>query len=327
MSRRISGPTAFAQAALAYLRHFRALGLRYRYTEHTLTLLGRHLVTAGAVDLDAAEFERWRHSRAARHANTRRKSEQIVRRFCLYRQRHDAGVFVPDAAGFTRSRPHIRPVIVEPEHIARMLALADRLPPGNRSPLRAPVARVATVLLYTSGLRSGEVLRLRVEDLVEQGAVLQIRESKFHKSRLVPLSPSAQAEVRRYLMARAAVARRSGHRGPLLCLQRGSGLGPYSPTGLRQMIHRLLEAANIRDPEGRRPRVHDLRHSFAVQALMASYREHGDPQALLPKLALYLGHVSIASTLHYLRLVPTLAALASARLDAHFGSLILGDQP
>jgi integrase/recombinase XerD len=216
-------------------------------------------------------------------------------------------------------------VIVEPEQIVRVLAAADTLYSGGRYPLRAAVARIATVLLYTSGLRSGELLRLRVEDIEEDGSVLRIRDSKFHKSRLVPLSPSAQLELLRYVEQRAAVAVRSPDKGPLLCNRYGGKLSPYRPTGFYHMIRDLLSTAGVRDLEGRRPRVHDLRHSFAVQALIRSYREQGDPQALLPKLALYMGHVSIESTLHYLRLVPAVAALASARFDTHFGQHILGD--
>jgi integrase len=92
------------------------------------------------------------------------------------------------------------------------------------------------------------------------------------------------------------------------------------------MIRGLFEAAAVRDLEGRVPRIHDLRHSFAVQSLIRSYQTQGDPQALLPKLALYLGHVSIESTVHYLKLVPAVAGLASARFERSFGR-VLGDQP
>jgi integrase len=207
-----------------------------------------------------------------------------------------------------------------------MLAAADRLPPSNNSPLHAAIARVAIVLLYTSGLRSGEVRRLQVEDIEDAGAVLRIRESKFHKSRLVPLSDSAQAEVRYYLKKRATFAVTSPDRGPFLCNRSRRGIQPYSSPGFQSLIGRVFKAAAVRDREGRVPRIHDLRHSFAVQSLIRSYRTEGDPQALLPKLALYLGHVSIESTVHYLKLVPAVAGLASARFERAFGR-VLGDQP
>ena len=76
---------------------------------------------------------------------------------------------------------------------------------------------------------------------------------------------------------------------------------------MSQGIHRLFDAAGVCDAEGRRPRIHDLRHSFAVQALIRWYREGADVQSKLPHLAMYMGHVSIVSTAYYLRFVPALA--------------------
>jgi integrase len=309
-----------------YLRYNRALGLRYEGVEFILSQLGRYLAEKGAPDLDSELYENWRRSRESLHANSRRKAEQIVRRYCLYRTRSEPQFFVPSADTVTRRHPYARPVIVEPGQIARMLAAADRLPAKDNSPLHAAVGRIATVLLYTSGLRSGELLRLRVEDVEDAGSILRIVESKFHKSRLVPLSDSAQMEVRKYLKRRATFAPRPHDRGPFLCNWYGGDIRPYSCGGLWGLINHLFKAADIRDREGRTPRVHDLRHSFAVHSLIRSYRGESDPQAWLPKLAMYMGHVSIESTMHYLTLVPALAALAMARFAAGFGNKILGEQ-
>jgi integrase len=320
-------PSLFAQEVAAYLRHHRALGLQYRGVEHVLSRLGRHLTQNGAQDLDGVLYEDWRHSQAGLHSNSRRKAEQIVRKFCLYRRRSDPAFFVPSTDAFSRLRPYVRPVIVEPEQIVRMLAAADQLAPHKTSPLHPAVARIATILLYTTGLRSGEVRRLRVEDVEDNGSVLRIRESKFHKSRLVPLSESAQVEVQRYLRRRATFATGSPDQGPFLCNRSRGPIRPYSASGFEYLIRRLFKLTAVVDDEGRVPRVHDLRHSFAVQALSRTYLNQGDPQALLPKLALYLGHVSIESTIHYLKLVPAVARLASSRFEAAFGRQVLGEQP
>jgi integrase len=310
----------------AYLGYSRALGLRYEGVEHILRQLGRYLAQQGAPDLNGELYESWRRSRETLHSNSRRKEELIVRRFCLYRTRSQPQFFVPSADTVARRRPYTRPVIVEPEQIARMLAAADRLPARDSSPLHAAVGRIATVLLYTSGLRSGELLRLAVEDLEDASSVLRIVEAKFHKSRLVPLSETAQMQVRRYLKQRALFALDSPERGPFLCNRYGGSIRPYSASGLHRLIDRLFEAADVRDHEGRAPRVHDLRHSFAVQSLIRSYRSQGDPQSWLPKLAMYMGHVSIVSTMHYLTFVPALASLAMVRFKAGFGNKILGEQ-
>ena len=87
-------------------------------------------------------------------------------------------------------------------------------------------------------------------------------------------------------------------------------------------INRLFVLADIKDNEGRRPRVHDMRHSFAVQALIRWYRDGADVQSNLPRLAMFMGHVSIVSTAHYLHFVPTMRNLASERFEAAFGDVV-----
>jgi integrase len=91
---------------------------------------------------------------------------------------------------------------------------------------------------------------------------------------------------------------------------------------LGDAINRLFLAANVTDAEGRRPRVQDLRHSFAVQALMRWYRDGADVQSNLPRLAIYMGHVSIVSTAHYLHFLPAMRQLASERFEAAFGDVV-----
>jgi integrase len=159
-------------------------------------------------------------------------------------------------------------------------------------------------------------------DIEEGGIVLRIRESKFHKSRLVPLSPSASRELKDYLGKRHAFG--SEPSAPLLCTRFGGCLHPYSHPGLYGAMKRLFDAAGVQDEHGRRPRVHDLRHSFAVQALIRWYQNGADVQSCLPKLALYMGHVSIESSAYYLHWVPTLQRLASHRFEQRFGHLVAG---
>jgi len=248
------GPRAYAQAARNYLEHFRSLGARYRGVECILRRLGRYLSNQAACDLDSSHYEGWRESQVALHPNSRRKAEQIVHRFCRFRRPLDAGAFVPSPDGFTRPRPYVRPVIIEPDQVGRMLAVANTLRPGNNSPLHAEVARVATVLLYTAGLRCGELRRLQVEDF-QEGGVVRIRESKFHKSRLIALSKSAQREVEQYLRLRARFATNSPDHGPFLCNRSRGGICAYSDPGLSSLFSRLYRLAAVVDPEGRVPRI------------------------------------------------------------------------
>jgi len=311
---------------VAYLAHRRSLGRGCKQEEWVLRRLCRFLAARGAGDLDQQLFDDWRRTFGQLHPNSRHTYESVVHNFCRYRHRSEPDCFLPDPASFARPIPHALPNLIEPHQIARMLELASALQPTSGSPLRPAVMRLALVLLYTTGLRLGELLRLTLGDIDAQAGVLHIRESKFHKSRRVPLSPSARTELCRYLRIRRRYRVDARPSAPLLCNRR-DGWRPYSPNGLNQALHALFDAAGVRNSEGRCPRVHDVRHAFAIQALLRWYEQEGDVQANLPKLALYMGHVSIVSTAYYLRWMPAVVARASERFERSFGRLVQGGRP
>lgn len=314
--------TALDNFVTDYLERQRALGRSYRAEENVLVSLRNFVACTGQPDLDLASFERWCATHVSLNGNVRRNRQRIARNFCLYRQRTEPSCFVPDPNRFPRTYPYQAPVIVAPQDIARMLAATHRVRPAPDSPLRPHVLRLAIVLLYSAGLRRGELLRLQLGDVNANEGVLRIRESKFHKSRWVPLFADATVEVHEYLDRRVQPHRCSAPADPLLChgIRHSNG---YTGTGLSQGLHELIEAAQVRGWDGRRPRVHDFRHSFAVQCLLRWYRQGADVQSQLPKLAMYMGHVSIVSTAYYLRWVPELAQAASDCFEARFGHLLL----
>lgn len=319
-----TSPSKIEQKINDYIRHKRALGNVYRQESWLLQKLVDFLEDTGVNDLDLPAYEDWCKSHKERHPNSRRKWQQIVRNFCLYRKRSEPDCFVPQYETQTRPAPYITPVIVEPEQITKMLDVASKFPRSPRSPLRGPVLRIATILFYTSGLRLKELLHLTLGDLENDNSVLRIRETKFHKTRLVPLSPSACKELQEYLNIRNTVFPVYPE-APLLCNKTGEKLR-YSHPGMQVAMKNLFNLAGIHDYQGRTPRLHDLRHSFAIQALIRWYKNGEDVQTNLPKLALYMGHVSIESTVYYLRWVPTLRALASNRFEEHFGHIIEGGE-
>lgn len=306
-----------------YVERRRALGRAYRTEEDVLRSLSRSLAATESPDLDLAAFDRWCSSHQGLTANVRRNRQRIVRNWCLYRQRTQLSCFVPDPNRFPRPHPHQSPVIVTPEQITRMLVAAQAVRPTPDSSLRPQVLRLATILLYTAGLRRGELLRLQLGDVNPRDGVLRIRQSKFHKSRWVPLSRDVSGDLRRYLVQRQCRWGAAPSGDPLLCHGVGRCLG-YTGTGLSHGLHELMDAAGVRGWDGRRPRIHDLRHSFAIQCLLRWYREGADVQSQLPKLAMYMGHVSIASTAYYLRWIPELAQAASERFKALYGELVTG---
>jgi len=239
---------------------------------------------------------------------------RIVRNLCLYMRRTDPNCFVPDPSGFPA--PHVpkRPYIFSKEEIVRLLHAAAKLRPSFASPLRTEVFRLAIVLLYTAGLRRGELVRLVLSDFDPVERTLIVRASKFHKSRLVALSTDATQEVRAYLKARRRLPH---HPGAPLLVNRSKGMRAYSGTGLGQGLRALFRSVDIRTAQGLYPRVHDLRHTYAVHALLRWYHVGADVQAKLPALATAMGHVCVASTAHYLALLDPIAEAASERFARH----------
>ena len=309
-----------------YLQWKRALGRGYLGVERVLVSLLQFLHDRAAADLDQQLFDAWSKSFAELTANVRRNRQREVRNFCLYRRRTEPNCFVPDANRFPRPCPHCAPVIFGADEVARMLAIAEQQHATPCSPLLPAVLRLAVTLLYTAGLRRGELLHLTLADADPTAGVLRIRESKFHKSRFVPLSLDACRELRAYLRRRLVPSLSAAPDSPLLC-NCSRGLRAYTGNGLSRGLQLLFRSANVQSTDGRRPRIHDFRHSFAVQALLRWYRQGADVQSNLPKLAMYMGHVSIVSTAYYLKWIPDIAIAASNRFEARFGHLISGGAP
>lgn len=313
-----------------YLCLKRALGREYQSVDNVYRDLDRWLLEIYPMqpDLTAESFLGWTHSLMHLSSGVRRNRMRVVRNLCLYRRRSHPGCFVPDKAQFPPKHQPIEPHIFTPAEILRLLDSTATLPPTLGSPLRSQTFRLATVLLYTTGLRRGELVRLTLGDYDPRDRTLLIRESKFHKSRLLPLSDDGVHELEAYLTARQSAGVALGPKLPLLW-NRARGGNPYTGTGLGQGFRYLFAQAQIRTAKGNLPRVHDLRHAFAVNALLRWYRAGVDVQARLPCLATYMGHVSIVSTHYYLRFVEELAAAASerfARLCAGLVTVTGGDE-
>jgi integrase len=296
-----------------YLMLKRALGRRYANEGAALTHLDRFLARQTS-DLTAETFVLWSTAIGHLSPTVRRGWMRVVRNLCLYRQRSDSTCFVPDPTSFPQPHQSRRPHLFTDEQIVRLLRAADDLQKGSTSPLRREVFRLALVLLYTAELRRGEIVRLTLADYASDDRTLTIRESKFHKSRLVPLSPGAAHEMDAYLVAR----RRLPHtaEAPLLCCNR-RGLRHYTGTGIGQGLRLIFRRAGVRSATGSLPHVHDMRHTFAHAALQRWYHAGIDIEAKLPALAAYMGHVLIVSTQYYLSFFEPVAEEASERFARH----------
>ena len=304
----------------SYLTLKRALGRQYDREERVFGHLDRFLAARG-VDLIAETFAAWCLTLQHLASGTRRARMRIVRNLCLYRRRGEPGCFVPDERLFPPFHQTIRPHIFTDSEVIHLLAAARTLTRSSKSPLRPENMRLAIVVLSTTGLRRGELTQLAVGDYDRPQHTLAIRESKFHKSRLVPLSADTAREIEHVIEIRHRQRLPAGAETPLLW-HRYPPTGGYRGGSLGDAMRALFRRAGIRTEAGQLPRTHDFRHAFAVNALLRWYRAGLDVQAKLPFLAAYMGHVSIVSTAYYLQFVEPLADMASARFADHCGALI-----
>jgi integrase len=182
--------------------------------------------------------------------------------------------------------------------------------------LDAATFRTLLVLLYGAGLRRGEATRLTLADVDLQEAILTVRATKFYKSRLVPIGPHLAAVLNAYMPLRQCGSPPQGDRSFLLANRDGTALADST---VEEAFDALRRIAGVRGRPGGRevPRLHDLRHSFAVHRLTAWYREGCDVQRLLPVLSTYLGHASLEGTKVYLTMTPELLQQASSRFERY----------
>jgi integrase/recombinase XerD len=319
-------PVFSSRLAPAFSRYVdlkRALGRRFDLPSRTLQSLDRFLRDQSAKypDLNAAAFQAWCHTHEHVSSGVRRVRMLEVCSFCLYRRRTEPLCFVPDSSSFPAYHQRVKPYIFSEAEVAKLLRAASGLERNASSPARPEMIRLAIALLFATGIRRGELLALTLGDYNRQESTLHIRETKFYKSRLLPINESIADEIDHCLRARA-------HRklpvssDTALIWNASWGGGAYSGTSLRLCLRPLLQKCGIVTSRGKLPRIHDLRHSFAVNALLRWYRAGVDVEAKLPLLATYLGHGSAMSTHYYLHFIEPMRTAASERFANHYGELV-----
>lgn len=306
-----------------YLQYKRSCGCRYRSEEQLLRHLDRFLVThltAARAILTLDVVRAYVVYGGGRSDSTRGNRLSLLRELCRFLAIEDPRHEIPPPRylGIHR-RPFVQRVLTREEG-KRFLAACGSYPPARCSPLRGIVHGTALMLLYLTGLRLGEALRLTIGDVDLSSGALHVRQTKFGKSRLVPIASDV---VQRLRECRRVVEQRLGGRRASDTFFSGSRGKPVSRTALRTSFEKILVKAGIaRRGSGKRPRLHDLRGTFAVHRLLLWYEHDVDLETKLPLLATYLGHVGPGSSQRYLQLTRDLVGEVARRHQTHFGHLI-----
>jgi len=289
-----------------YLRLRRALGFQLGRHGQSLPGFVAYLEANGAATITVELAVSWARLPQGVKPITVDFRLSVVRGFARYLHALDPAHQIPPAGLLSVPRRRPTPYIYTPREIADVLAAAHRL----RPPLRAATQTALLGLLAATGMRSGEAMALTRADVDLVEGVITVRHAKFDRMRLVPLQPSATTALRAYATTRDR-----------LCPTPSVDRFFVSVTG--RALHRRETDVVFRDitasiglrTDTVHPRVHDLRHAFAVHTLIDGYRNSADISALLPVLSTYLGHVEPANTYWYLSAVPELMQLAAARLE------------
>jgi integrase/recombinase XerD len=212
------------------------------------------------------------------------------------------------------ARQYRRPHIYSPADVRRMLDIA-RSYPSPRAPLRPLSLHTMLLLAYCAGLRRSELAHLDLSDVDLQCGTITIRETKFFKTRILPLPDTVMVELRAYIDARRRAGAPQDPRSGLFWHDQGNGR--YTSAAIAWLLVDILRRAELKLLRGRTgPRLHDLRHSMVVNRILEWYRSGINPQDKLPFLATYLGHRDINSTLVYITVTQDLLHLANERFRA-----------
>lgn len=272
------------QALVDYLRIRRALGYKLERAEKLLHQYLDYLDGIDAETVTVADAVAWaRLPGGSPYWWAFRLS--AVRGFAFYLHALDPAHEVPAADLLPRRSPRAIPYLYSEAEIAALMAATSRL----RGGMRQTTYRTLLGLLSVTGMRVGEAIRLDRGDVDFVQGVITVRDSKFGKSRLLPLHPSTVAALRRYLRLRNSDEQTTAASEAFFLSAAGTRLRYCN---VHATFRQLRSAAGLDVRSSRcRPRIHDLRHAFAVRTLLEWYRDEGEVQARLPLLSTYLGHV------------------------------------
>lgn len=297
--------TALRKSLTEYLALRRALGFKMDRGQYLLSSFVEFMELRRRAVITIALAVEWAKQPADAHPTWWSQKLSAVRVFARHLHVSDSRHAIPGIDVLPRGRLRSTPFLYS-EAETRRLLFATR---SIRSPFLARTYEALFGLLAATGMRVGEAIRLDQHDVEWRDALLVVRHTKFGKSREIVLHPSVLAALRRYATERDRVHPRPRSKSFFVSL-RGTRL-IYN--NVHRVFPQLLRIASI--SARRRPRIHDLRHAFAVRVLLRWYHEGADVDARMPVLSTYLGHADPSSTYWYLSASPELMALAARKLE------------
>ncbi len=311
----MSVPSFTSWLAPFFRRHVdlkQASGYDYRSTAILLARFDRYLLDRRvASPLRASDLTDYLAILSHLSPITRANHASAIWPALSYARRHGARVgALPERPRLPPAALQQRAFVLSPSQVKCVLAAIPRLAPQRPAFSRATDACLLG-LLYTTGIRIAEALALDVADFNLDRKTLLVRRGKFGKSRLLPLHATTAAALQRYIDDQCRPLTRAPE-APVFVSCRRRRL-EYSAA--RSALRRVARLAQVRDEKGRLPRLHDLRHTFAVHRLAAWYRAGKDVNSLLPLLSTYMGHVDPKYTYHYLRFAELLFGEAVRRFE------------
>lgn len=303
---------SLAEAVDEYLRLRRALGFTLLHAARELRKFVSFLEHEGAAFVTTTLALRWAQEDPHASAVTQSDRLGVVRRFATWRASADPRTEIPLPGLLPRRYQRPAPYIYSDDEVERIVSCARTLP--SERGLRGPTFSTLFGLLAATGMRVGEALGLDREDVDLREGVLSVREGKFGKSRLLPVHVTTREALEDYASRRDATVIAPGT-SAFFVSKRRRRVSDGSATSNFVEVSREI---GLRPPgEGRRrgrgPRLHDLRHRFAVKTIIDWYRSGADVDREIPKLATYLGHKDATSVYWYLQAVPDLLEIATER--------------
>ena len=302
---------------LAFLDLKRAMGRQYLANEAELRHFDEYVASAHphAIRVTREVAHGWLVGKPALGPRSNARRVSILRQFCLYLARIDADSYVPDRELLPATLP-VRRAFIYTEEDVRALVAAAQAPRRYGGAFRPATLSTMVLVLYATGLRRGEVCRLRLGDVDLVAQTILVHRTKFFESRLIPFSPSLAEVLQEYLVARRRQPPLEPH-APLFFsrLRRA-----FRPNKLSSLFHDLVREAGIEaKPDRRPPCLHDMRHTFAVHRLQQWYEEGVDVEAMLSVLATFMGHDNPLSTQVYLHSTMELRREAIHRFQRAYG--------